>query len=528
MARKKVLYEEHQGRRAFSRARFLTLFGKIVGKRAVVDTTAPTVTITCAQTSPSGDAVFNFTFTLSEVSTDFAIGDLTVGNGTAGNFAGSGTSYTADITPTASGAVTVDIAADAFHDAAGNGNIAATQFSITAIVWIIRDDYNDTVAAGAVNGTTATPTGGTRTAADTNSKMSIGSGVLSIATGGAGSGDPALRYASAARGAGKFCVFEATPAGGANTQNNIGFDNNNTADAGEALLFNLSNVLVALTNGGSVFPSVGAFANGTSYLGAVVQRATGMFFFIKGGTFTNWTLLYVSNLGNTTPLYPVMGAYFGTKHVMTNSTYRVPQDTMAIQPIGSDSFNRADGAIGNTDGAAAAEGGGSGLTWATVGTWVTATNKAACSALSGGLGIVTVPCSSINVMVEAAVTRTAGNAGIVLRYQDASNYIYAFHDGTNVALHKVTTAGGDVELFSVATTYSAGKRLIVSANGTAFRVYYNDVLRGTEQTIADAALQTTASHGLYTSDTGNSFDAFNVWAKGNESQYAAFSNFTNP
>jgi hypothetical protein len=70
------------------------------------------------------------TFTLSEASTDFAIGDITVGNGTAGNFAGSGTSYTCDVTPTEAGNVTVDIAGDSFHDAAGNGNTAAEQFVI--------------------------------------------------------------------------------------------------------------------------------------------------------------------------------------------------------------------------------------------------------------------------------------------------------------------------------------------------------------------------------------------------------------
>uniref|UniRef100_UPI0026078FBF fibronectin type III domain-containing protein n=1 Tax=uncultured Eudoraea sp. TaxID=1035614 RepID=UPI0026078FBF len=54
----------------------------------------------------------------------------TLGNGNAGNFSGTGTTYTVDITPTTEGTVTVDIAAGVATDTAGNGNTAATQFSI--------------------------------------------------------------------------------------------------------------------------------------------------------------------------------------------------------------------------------------------------------------------------------------------------------------------------------------------------------------------------------------------------------------
>jgi hypothetical protein len=130
------------------RRRFITL----IANQGPSDTTAPTVTITCTQTGPTATSPLNFTFTLSEVSTDFALADITVGNGTAGNFAGSGTSYTCDVTPTAGGAVTVDVAADAFHDAAGNGNTAATQFTIfhvgTVHTWYRADTNTFSDAAG--------------------------------------------------------------------------------------------------------------------------------------------------------------------------------------------------------------------------------------------------------------------------------------------------------------------------------------------------------------------------------------------
>jgi len=55
------------------------------------DATAPTVVITCAQSDNTSVTPLNFTFMLSEVATDFAIGDITVGGvgGTKSNFAGS-------------------------------------------------------------------------------------------------------------------------------------------------------------------------------------------------------------------------------------------------------------------------------------------------------------------------------------------------------------------------------------------------------------------------------------------------------
>jgi hypothetical protein len=61
--------------------------------------------------------------------------------------------------------------------------------------------------------------------------------------------------------------------------------------------------------------------------------------------------------------------------------------------------------------------------------------------------------------------------------------------------------------------------LRVVASGSAFRVYYNNAAVGTEQTISDAALQSGTAHGLYTTDTGNTFDDFTVYARGTDGEY---------
>jgi hypothetical protein len=54
-----------------------------------------------------------------------------VTNGTKGALSGSGTTYTMEVTPSADGAVTVNVAADIATDAATNGNTAATELSVT-------------------------------------------------------------------------------------------------------------------------------------------------------------------------------------------------------------------------------------------------------------------------------------------------------------------------------------------------------------------------------------------------------------
>ena len=56
----------------------------------------------------------------------FRLTDVTV-SGAKSNFAGSGTTYTFDLTPSGDGTITVDIAASVAVDTAGS-NDAATQF----------------------------------------------------------------------------------------------------------------------------------------------------------------------------------------------------------------------------------------------------------------------------------------------------------------------------------------------------------------------------------------------------------------
>ena len=97
------------------------------------DTAAPTVTITSTASAPVSGP-FSITVTFSELVSGFRLSDLVVGNGTASELRGTEATYTATITPVVSGVVTVDIAAAAAQDGAGNPSVAANQFSIAAVL----------------------------------------------------------------------------------------------------------------------------------------------------------------------------------------------------------------------------------------------------------------------------------------------------------------------------------------------------------------------------------------------------------
>ncbi len=101
------------------------------GQAFTIDRTAPTVTTSSTATDPGNASPIPVTVSFSESVTGFVGSDITAGNGTVTNFAGSGASYTFDLVPGADGLVTADIAAGMANDAAGNGNNAAPQLART-------------------------------------------------------------------------------------------------------------------------------------------------------------------------------------------------------------------------------------------------------------------------------------------------------------------------------------------------------------------------------------------------------------
>ena len=121
-----------------------------------VDQTLPTISITSTTTgvsdgSTSNDDDISLTFTSSEITTNFVVADISVSGGSLSGFSGSNKVYTATFTPSQDGDCTINVDANKFTDAAGNGNSAATEFN-----W----KYDSTVPS-AFNVGTVVATGGT-------------------------------------------------------------------------------------------------------------------------------------------------------------------------------------------------------------------------------------------------------------------------------------------------------------------------------------------------------------------------------
>jgi hypothetical protein len=145
----------------------------------LVDTVAPTVSMVAPTSFTNGAGTFGFNF--SESVTGFVASDITVAGGSSATVGGSGASYTALITPTASGstsisplAFSVTVPASAATDAAGNASAAGSTFAASFLVGTSGNDNfavnstanylfldaggNDTIKLSAANGSTASAT----------------------------------------------------------------------------------------------------------------------------------------------------------------------------------------------------------------------------------------------------------------------------------------------------------------------------------------------------------------------------------
>jgi hypothetical protein len=163
--------------------------------------------------------------------------------------------------------------------------------------YLLLDTCTDAHAAGTLNGTTC-DTGQVRTVVDTENKLSINGAV--VCAGGkavAEQGDPGYWITKAdgsgwARTAGlhmraKVKITDATQTV------EVGWDTN-TAGALAANCLRFTADTIKPYNAGVAGPVVGVPADGVEYDVDIVTRTNGAHYYIKGGAWTTWTLLWVS------------------------------------------------------------------------------------------------------------------------------------------------------------------------------------------------------------------------------------------
>ena len=251
-------------------------------------------------------------------------------------------------------------------------------FMVCPIAYLLRDEFFDTLAAGAVNGTPATPGPGTRADVDTGGPLiSVASGLLRVAAGTVNWATTAHNYIDAIpRTAGRVLLCRAIPAN-ANLIDGPGFKISVGADGGEvtnksaSFLHHTAGSLRVVANQQAMI-AVGTYTAAAHQL-AIVLRAAGAFFFYQviGG---QWLMVWPDARGTTNPVYVGLGVRSGA---VDYDYYRLPAQLWTPTPLASDSFNRANASLHNslTDGAAVEEVGGAGLTWTAV-TWTIAGNMA--------------------------------------------------------------------------------------------------------------------------------------------------------
>ncbi len=116
----------------------------------VYDATDPTVMIVSVVTSPTNQSSIPITITFSEAVSGFTLSDFMTINATVSNLLTSDNiAYTANVTPTADGAVEVSMTGMVAYDVAGNGNSSSNTLSI---------DYDGTTPMVTISTTATDPT----------------------------------------------------------------------------------------------------------------------------------------------------------------------------------------------------------------------------------------------------------------------------------------------------------------------------------------------------------------------------------
>lgn len=214
--------------------------------------------------------------------------------------------------------------------------------------YTLNDQFTTDRAAGEVDGTSAEPTGGTRIATDTNSKFSVTGGQASFATGGISYGNPGLWYPSLTRAMGRILV------GTINLDScqdgfMLGFDTGTSSTLDGNAFYQMNQTLVPYDSK-VIGPVIMGIPFGAERKLALILRGTGAYYYAKGGTFTNWTLVWISSISSTATPYPgIIGGGYYQDTVFTADNIRIPTATWLPTPLAYDTFTRDDGAIGSSE-----------------------------------------------------------------------------------------------------------------------------------------------------------------------------------
>jgi hypothetical protein len=384
-------------------------------------------------------------------------------------------------------------------------------------------------------------------------------------------GDPGVWYAAVNRLAGRGFAFTAEiPAYQAGLATYLGWG---AAASGNpvrgTIAFYAGGPEIAIYDDGSASRKIGYYTTDTRYQIAIFPRqaAAGAYYFIKGGIYTKWTLIWIGIIDSTNPLYPALTSY--ATYMMACKYAEVFDAGQLLAPLASDNFTGARTRLGSTDGVghlttAGFDNGGAGLAWIAP-TWNIGSAYANNADMALGSELATGALevgkwykvtatetdhfytgSAVNdtFVAEAATALDASNKVRELLLYGSGAYLDLGTPDINIYMTSVnaaqTCSGVDLSVDSPSNPqtfirvynsrrtgkcyvdkYVAGVRTNVIAGVTAtysnpFRiqkfgthliVHQGYTLIG-HYTITDAALLSNTIHGMFLTSTGNSIKPF--------------------
>jgi len=236
------------------------------------------------------------------------------------------------------------------------------------------------------------------------------------------------------------------------------------------------------------------------YSGAVGVYDYGAAWYVKGGAYTTWTLIWRTEVINTAALYSVMSNYNAAG---TLDDFRVPDMALtgAMAPTNVDSFTDANGT--SLDAHAPNLGG----------TWTEHTNQAEIQGnraqnVTAGAGnnvLATVDSGESDALVEAVLRTTAtGFMGMVVRYTDTTHFWgITLSPSLNFMYINEINGGAPVVRASIAVVLNANTDYLVRIIMNAQRISaFVPNIALAACTYAAAAMNENATrHGLWLDDT---------------------------
>ena len=125
-----------------------------------------------------------------------------------------------------------------------------------------------------------------------------------------------------------------------------------------------------------------------------------------------------------------------------------------------------------------------------------------------------LPPSKIDVAAQVVITANPSGcqAGLVINLDNPANpanFVYAYYSAGLVKMIKCV-AGAYTELVSGSATFGSAKPLKIVKSGTSYSVYYGGVQIGATQTVNDAGIINNRIHGLFSTHSGITLDAYSL------------------